>query len=116
MNLNTIDSEKLKANVFEIIDKYKDDQLYNEIQKLEKPHTVWQAYVETVDSLGQIWRSLGRDTMGISDVDYSLAHALLFKTLPSNIKRIIVVKMEELMNARIYMKSEEALSFFKVLT
>lgn len=90
-----------------------DQELKDKIASLEKSCSVWQAYVETVDSLGQSWRSLGRNSRGIPDSEYSLAHLVLFKNLPVNVKRVILVKMEELMNTRPFMKSDEALQLFK---
>lgn len=109
------DKLELEKKVYRLIESSKCEDLRSEIMKLSKKSSVWQAYVETVDSIGEIWRSFGRQSRGISDSDYSLAHAILFKNLPVHTKRILIVKMENLMNARSFMKSEEALTFFRKL-
>lgn len=110
-----LDKLELERKVYGLINSNNCDELRSKIQKLQKKSSVWQAYVETVDSLGELWRSFGRQIRGISDEDYSLAHALLFKKLPMGTQRIILVKMEDLMKTRPFMKSAEALEFFHYL-
>jgi len=110
-----VEKMDLERKVYSLI-KYRDCiELRQRIESLEKRSSVWQAYVETVDSLGEIWRSFGRQTRGIPDVDYSLAHAIFFRDLPLITKRVILVKMESLMEIKPFMKSDEALAFFKEL-
>jgi hypothetical protein len=107
-----LDKLELERKVYNVI-KNDNGDLRDKIKRLKKKSSVWQAYVESSDSLGQLWRSFGRQTRGISDEDYSLAHLILFKNLPLGTKRVLVVKMENLMKDRPFMKSEEALELFK---
>ena len=110
------DKLELERKVYGLINRDEDvEELRIKIDKLQKKSFIWQAYVETVDSLGEIWRSFGRQPRDIPDKDYSLAHAILFKQLPLGTKRILLVKMENLMNTRPFMKSDEVLKFFKEL-
>ena len=106
------DKLELERKVYGTI-KNDDGELRDKIKALKKKSSVWQAYVESTDSSGEIWRSFGRQTRGISDEDYSLAHLILFKKLPVGTKRVLVVKMENLMNDKPFMKSDEALQLFK---
>ena len=114
MNIQDYDRIELEKKIDALeVDQYID--LKNKIEQLEKKSSIWQAYIETVYALGEGWRSLGRQTHGIKDLDYSLAHAILFKKLPLATKRVVLVKMEYLMNTRPFMKSDEALNLFKDL-
>ena len=112
---NHLDKLELEKKVYKLIESEDCEDLKKDIEGLVKKSSVWQAYVETVDSNGEIWRSLGRQSRGIPDVDYSLAHLILFKNLPLQTKRVLLVKMENLMNTRPFMKSDEALNLFKKL-
>jgi len=90
-------------------------ELVEKVSVIKKSFLIWQAYIETVDALGMMWKCFGRESRGISDLDYSLAHIMLFKKQTAGEKRVIVFKMESLMKERPFMRSEEALELFKEL-
>ena len=112
--MKNYDQIRLEKKVHDFLAQNPPSQdLIEKITSLEKPHSVWRAYVETVKALGTIWKSFGINPYNITNIDYSLVHIQLFKNLMPGERRVILCKMEQLMKDRIFLRSNEALELYK---